>query len=509
MPATAIRLSTLLLQALVANREVRVGGGTGRGSGTGRGGDGIISSGGDRTGGSTTASSATSGGPTVNSSSHITAAIVGHNEMHGFLTLIAEPLATLNRRLVGLKLLDNHVFYTQRKTELSENLLPVLAALLSELSVVACPPVHYVFLRILRTVVSLLTNGGTGAGGGVEGGIAKALLLGECRVTLHPVLLSLQREAANGAEEGVSKGVLPLKGGALPPYAPTVYREALSDLMYYSLLAAATTRESPSHTLLPTTTNQPPSDPSSSSDHPSSTTAPFGPYPINASLWSLLQHPMSEIREGMLLGCLRALSSETSGNCGVDDVEYTLVARLLSEREELLSMLLTRLNVETEPPIRILTLHLLCDLTRRRPLCAMKPSRKQTPSTHPTTHQISLQTTHQTTYELFTSTDTWRLLTALATASTQGLGVSQGPGAPSEHKGEPLANNDASVRALEVMGWIIGGGRRGLSKGRPHGEESRVNGWLGHPSSSPYSNPHPPPNLDFNPHLNHHPCRHA
>ena len=383
----------------------------------------------------------------------VPAVVVGHNEIHGLLTLIAEPLVTLNRRLVGLKLLDNHVFYTQRKTELSETLLPLLAALLSELSAVACPPTHYVFLRILRTVVSLLTDGGVSSTSeGTEGEPALALLLGECRVCLHPILQSLDSGVVKGVGEGVSVGVL---GTALPPYAPTVYRESLSDLVYYSLLAAATTSGVSSDLLVANTTNPP------SSDHPSNTTAPFSPYPINASLWSLLHHSMSEIREGVLLGCLRALSSEKSVNCGVGEAEYTTVARLLCQREDLLSMLLSRLNVETEPPIRILTLQLLCDLTRRRPLRAMKSSQTQRTTTH--------QTTHQTTYKLFTSTATWRLLMSLATASTQGPGVS------SEHKGE-LANNDAAVRALEVMGWIIGGGRRGLSKGRPYREEARVKG---------------------------------
>ena len=479
VPATAIHLSTTLLQALVVNRKIRTGG-----SGSGGGSAGTVIDD-DR---ATTTTGTASGDDITNSSTIIT----GHNEMHGLLTLIAEPLATLNRRLVGLKLLDNHVFYTQRKTEISEGLLPILAALLSELSAVSCPPIHYVFIRILRTVVSLLTEGGGSAGGsgvgsvGGEGEVAVALLLGECRVSLQPILQSLDTTMVKGVSVGVSEGVT--KGvpegvlmGALPPYAPTVYREALSDLVYYSLLAATST-ETPSDTstttttTTTTTTNTAASNPSPTSDHTSNASSPFSPYPINTSLWSLLHHPMSELREGMLLGCLRALSSEISVNGGVDDVTYTSVAHLLCEREEVMSMLLSRLNVETEPPIRILTLHLLCDLTRRRPLREMKFSRIQ--STSP--HQPFLQPSHQTnTYDLFTSTATWQLLMSLATASTQGLGKVLGVSL--KHTDEPLANNDASVRALEVMGWIIGGGRRGVKKstssGETSGETSRVQGW--------------------------------
>ena len=478
VPTTAIHLSTTLLQALVVNRKIRTGG-----SGSGGGSAGTVIDD-DRA----TTTGTASGDDITNSSTVVT----GHNEMHGLLTLIAEPLATLNRRLVGLKLLDNHVFYTQRKTEISDGLLPILAALLSELSAVSCPPIHYVFIRILRTVVSLLTEGGGSAGGsgvgsvggGGEGEVAVALLLGECRVSLQPILQSLDTTVVKGVSEGASEGVT--KGmpegvlmGALPPYAPTVYRESLCDLVYYSLLAATST-ETPSDTsttttTTTTTTNPAASNPSPTSDHTSNASSPFSPYPINTSLWSLLHHPMSELREGMLLGCLRALSSEISVIGGVDDVTYTSVAHLLCEREEVMSMLLSRLNVETEPPIRILTLHLLCDLTRRRPLREMKFSRIQSASPH----QPSLQPTHQTnTYDLFTSTATWQLLMSLATASTQGLG--KGLGVSSKHLNEPLANNDASVRALEVMGWIIGGGRRGVSKSTSSGETSRAKGWSQH-----------------------------
>ena len=150
--------------------------------------------------------------------------------------------------------------------------------MLSLLSLSRCPSLHIVFLRIARTVCNLLSTYGSASASTSTSTsetscsfqkIAQALLLGECRVALSPVLEGRFKEHSL-------------------PYAPALYREAIQDMTYYSLLHDCLRDRNSLHS-------------------EELYLDPFGTYPVHLLL-SYLSHPMSEVREGVLLGCQRALS---------------------------------------------------------------------------------------------------------------------------------------------------------------------------------------------------------
>lgn len=184
----------------------------------------------------------------------------------------------------------------------------------------ACPSLHIVFLRIVRTACVLLHQyEGSSALEGLQ--CARALLLGECRVAVGPII----------------SGSLLIEESL--PYAPVLYREGMIDLTYYSL--------SQSHKM-------------DVSRLESAFKDPFSTYPAQ-ELLELLSHPISEVREGILLGCQRALllvssdESKSSSSATQDPFGSYLLLRT-----ELLERLISRLVLETEPPLRHLVLQLLC-----------------------------------------------------------------------------------------------------------------------------------------------------
>jgi hypothetical protein len=198
--------------------------------------------------------------------------------------------------------------------------LPQIAEALSLLSRMACPSLHIVFLRIVRTVCILLHQYvGSSALEGVQ--CAQALLLGECRVALRPVI-----SGSHVIEHTI-------------PYAPVLYREGMIDLTYYSL--------SQSYKL-------------DDSQLESAFQDPFSSYPAQ-QLLELLSHSISEVREGILLGCQRALlliSSDESKSSSLATRDPFGSYLLL--RTDLLERLISRLVLETEPPLRHLILQLMC-----------------------------------------------------------------------------------------------------------------------------------------------------
>ena len=167
------------------------------------------------------------------------------------------------------------------------------------------------FLRILRSICTLLSTYEDTATVRAKD-IAESLVLGECRVALHPVLT-----ASYGDSDTL-------------PYAPVLYREAIQDLMFLSLQES----QNPIVTV------------------GEGTCGPFSTYPV-ALLLPLLFHPISEVREGLLLGCIKAVAT-------ISESSSSGFSQYLLHGIELLECLLMRAARETEPPIRVLTLQLMC-----------------------------------------------------------------------------------------------------------------------------------------------------
>jgi hypothetical protein len=195
-----------------------------------------------------------------------------------------------------------------------------VAESLSLLSRIACPSLHIVFLRIVRTACILLHQyEGSSALEGVQ--CAQALLLGQCQVAVGPVI-----SGSHAMEE-------PL------PYAPVLYREGMIDLTYYSLLQSYKMDVSQLE---------------------SAFKDPFSTYPA-PQLLGLLSHSISEVREGILLGCQRALlivaSDEKKSSSSATQDPF---GSYLLLRTELLEQLISRLVLETEPPLRHLVLQVMC-----------------------------------------------------------------------------------------------------------------------------------------------------
>ena len=127
------------------------------------------------------------------------------------------------------------------------------------------------------------------------------------------------------------------------PYAPVLYREALLDITYISIQQECACNNR---------TNSP-----QIAVEEEGRGGPFSPYPV-AFLLPLLSNPISEVREGVLLGCLKALSlisSESTDKTSVNDIkQYVLHSTCILED------LLSRAGREMEPPLRNLTLQLMC-----------------------------------------------------------------------------------------------------------------------------------------------------
>lgn len=189
----------------------------------------------------------------------------------------------------------------------------------------ACPSLHIVFLRITRTACTLLHSY---EGSSVLEGLqcAQALLLGECRVALGPVI--------------AGSDVI----GQTLPYAPVLYREGMIDLTYYSL--------SQSYKM-------------DIAQREEAFQGSFSSYPARRLL-ELLSHSMSEVREGVLLGYQKALTIVSSAeNKSSSSATQDPFGSYLLLETELLERLVSRLVLETEPPLRHLVLQLMCRCTSR------------------------------------------------------------------------------------------------------------------------------------------------
>jgi hypothetical protein len=213
------------------------------------------------------------------------------NEMHGYLLLVHGMLRNLSRQLQS-SLGDNKSFFRGILSEINENCIHLLANLVSSLSSIICPPIHTVFSRVLNIVDSFISSD-----------VSSALLIGQCRVSLQFIISNKWKSHLRF------------------PFAPIMWKESLVDMVLKSILQN-----------------------DCNNDHNDA----YHPYSI-IDLFDLLEHPISEVREGLLEGCKLALEKDNAHSVHVLFQEYGLIIRLLDCARR-----------EKEPPISKLILDLMC-----------------------------------------------------------------------------------------------------------------------------------------------------
>ena len=218
------------------------------------------------------------------------------------------------------------------KWDLQSKVIPVLQRLLPLLFDCCCPPVLLVQCRLLREFALVC-----------PGGRSWHLSIRACEEAL--------KSAANIRDNVVNVHT---------PCAPLLWREALQDIIPLLVrLRCASTRvvtDSSKTSTVPlafpsrgsgrsddgTSTNSPARQDSEGSD----AGAPTASTGLSALL-TMLWHPISEVRAGVLLGCRDSL-----------ELEGTAVPVLVEEG--LLNFLLTRIHQEDEPTLLQMTTSLLC-----------------------------------------------------------------------------------------------------------------------------------------------------
>jgi hypothetical protein len=168
-----------------------------------------------------------------------------------------------------------------------------------------------VFLRVLVSTHALLCIVADDA----EIKTAEGLLVRESRVALHPILQPLPQVA----------------GHALLPYAPILYKEALVEFTYFTILsgqgrqqgiAAGERLRLPSEDMI----------------------AAAAEVSALEELLRLLSCPISEVREGVLFGIQKTIAT----------------SKILVQRELLLSRLMVLAMRETEPELLTVALETIC-----------------------------------------------------------------------------------------------------------------------------------------------------
>jgi hypothetical protein len=219
---------------------------------------------------------------------------VSANEIHGSLQLVHELLQGLHRH-VCVSSVSNKAFFAELQEEIFSGCLPRLAEAVDLLVSNRCAPLHLVLLRAIRIARDLLQVSVA------YSSTASDILLKESRLVLASVI-------ATGTDAMVMS--LPLL------YEPVLWREALTDLVSQSLDDSSAGRGEGANRL------------------------------SVSSILQLLDASVSEVREGALLGCQKAVDSSKTltGLSGGAVIEK----------------LVRRAQLEKEPPILQLTLELLC-----------------------------------------------------------------------------------------------------------------------------------------------------
>jgi len=228
------------------------------------------------------------------------------NALHGHLLIVREYLKSVST-YIDMNLHSNVDFVRVLRAEVFSSVLPLLQSVVTALAEVRCAPLHLALLESIQHVHKL-----GGADHSTIGSAVQHLLLQEARYALPYVYYA-----------GLAGSPITL------PYEPWLWRECVQALVHESMDVAVHSAGS------------------SASAGVSAEVAALQQQCVGQEMvFELLQHPVSEVREGVVKGLLAHFSGSTVNNY------------LVQNKDVFLLQLLKRAELETQPPVAQVTFEL-------------------------------------------------------------------------------------------------------------------------------------------------------
>jgi len=313
------------------------------------------------------------------------------NEIQGFLLLAYGLFQNLNRHRGSLS--GGALFFSAITLQARTLLLPIIADLIVALASIHVPPLQMLLLRLIRSVKEFLGGDELDEMKKQRGNVltvSKALLAGQCRICLANISAKwIKGPSKEGKESEEGKNVCEF----LLPGQPILWKEAILEMLKLSIS-------------------------SRDDDMENGNDNPYSPFSLGFVL-SLLTHPVSEVREGVLQGCKEALATNSLSTSST-------AALLLSHN--LIEELFNAMSVEKEPPILSLGMFVLCELSHATSI---------TNSTNTSASAIDIPS------------HAWKTLMYIASPSSHKLPLSQTPFIS-------ITPTTSAASAVELLGWMVG-----------------------------------------------------
>ena len=269
-------------------------------------------------------SSSSSSSEAATSSTQSSSSSLNFNYIHGTLLSVRELLYSIQAYLKTTAITFHATDLSMSIShQLHDSCLATLVNVFHRLLItIRCEPIHYTMLETIVCIRSIFHRIDESNDDGYH--IINELFVLQCQHTLRSIYMY-------SAPTIIS---LP------PPYAALLWKQTTRYFVEYSLITAWFSRKDK----VESSSDDGPSDPSQSRLLGSD------------DIYHLMDHPISEVREGTLLGFIAVMDDDNDADH--DDHADTAAMKkpwismpLMSRVEVLLQKLLTRLAVEREPPV--------------------------------------------------------------------------------------------------------------------------------------------------------------
>ena len=275
---------------------------------------------------SSSSSSSSSSSEAATSSTQSSSSSLNFNYIHGTLLSVRELLysiqAYLKTTAITFQATDLSMSMSHK---LHDSCLAILVNVFHRLLItIRCEPIHYTMLETIVCIRSIFHGIDESNDNGYH--TINELFVLQCQHTLRSIYMY-------SAPTIIS---LP------PPYAALLWKQTTRYFVEYSLITAWFSRRDKVE--------------SSSDDDPSDPSDPSQSRLLGSDdIYHLMDHPISEVREGTLLGFISVMDdndADDDDHAGAAAMKKPWISMpLISRVEVLLQKLLTRLAVEREPPV--------------------------------------------------------------------------------------------------------------------------------------------------------------